>query len=966
MQRNVSERFQEMAAEQQETSDRIEQLLAERSPGTQGRSTMSYCRVASIKRFQTDNQAYMQSVASFYAVAAKLGVRVVLLWTAWPDERLTLDLGVETSYAQDVSRALSDQVRGITFSSTDFPDAWKAEDSLWGMDGICCGPEIPGIDSALSGLRPGNALLLVLNPALSIKDKMKRCHQAASRVSLYQSLNMQFGRGKQVSNSTNSTHGRTRGVIATHMESSNRGETRTRSSGSSSGSNTGANMFLSVGSNHGNSMGASVAETTGMARGENNGTTDNTSDTSGTTQGQTDTGSENRTYTATFSNIAMAIRQLANRCARYLRGISTGMVSAAVYCFASETKARVVLAQVNGLLKAQPVSGSVADDVFSEIRRAGNTDSLIAILGYGTHPTGFGKDCLPTELPCFLPSGEKAGVNVDFTAEYARNIVFSDPSGAAPVRIGRIMEEDRVSNRPALLDSNALNEHMLFCGATGCGKSTAITNLVCQVLKTHTDVHFLAIDPKDTLKPQDFLRGATVYVTRADSNANILRLQPFAVPKGISLSTHIDRLSSLFQSCWSMSAAMPDILRQALTLSYLKCGWDLNHNIRIRVPGMPEWPTFSLLESMTRQVIKSGGFSDRTRLDYEGALLTRLHTMSTNTCAQIFRENDAIPFEALFNENAIIHCQSLSGETLSLTMSLLLLQLNEFRSSVAAGRRNLKLQHITIFEEAHHLAPRTPSRSDSLESVNIGGKSTEAIAVLLAEARDKGECCILSNQTIHEISQSAIDNTASKIIFQIAGKDDIEDVVSALALNTAPAKGINQALGLARLCKYEALVYQRDWNNAPVKVRMDDNPLATNTADCTAGTAEAKRQWIGQVLEALILPDSEAESRKRLAELWLDETVAPQLRHDAQSLADACLNVPVEMRPAGLRRLLLLFFDGMTDVLMLHFSAQPDRLFQAVLDSLPCYADVSGLSPSDRSRLAQEILVGEKERGKPL
>lgn len=966
MNQNVMNHYQERETGLRRVIERIDRFLTGRLPSPSSSNTMSYCRIASVKRYQIDNQEFARSVAGFYAIAAKLNVRVVLLWTALPGEELSLDLGIETPFSQDVSRAMADQVRGITFARTDFSHSWNERDTLWGLDGICCGPEISGVDCALSGLKPGNALLLVLNPANNVKERMKHSHQLSSEVSLYQNMNMQTGSGTQVSDSDSHTHTRACGTISTRMESVNNGETRTQTAGSSDGSSTGAAWGISVGSSRGQTSSASVAQNNGTSSGRTNGNTQNTSEADGTTRTQTSTSNDTRSFSASFSAAAMAVHQLAARCGRYLRGRSSGMVSAAVYCFAPECKARVLLSQINGMLNTRPASGNTADDVFSEIRPAGDLQTLKSIISTGCHPVNFGQDCLPVEIPCFLPMRERAGIDVDFTAEYARNIVFNNPTRTAPIRIGRIMEENHISERPAELDSNTFNEHMLFCGATGCGKTTAITNLVCMVQSSQPHVHFLAIDPKDTLMPQDFLNGATLYVTRADVNANILRLQPFAVPAGISLSTHIDKLSSLFQSCWSMSAAMPDILRQALTKSYQRCGWDLNHNVRIRVPGMPVWPSFALLEAMTREIIENGGFSKRTEADYEGALLTRLHTMSTNTCAQIFRSDDAVPFEELYDRDVIIHCHSLSGETLSLTMSLLLLQMNEFRASVAAGRRNLPLQHITIFEEAHHLAPRVSVGNDNPESVNIGSKSTEAVAMLLAEARDKGECCILSNQTIHEISQSAIDNTASKVIFQIAGKDDIEDVTSALALNTAPVNGINQALGLARLCKYEALVYQRDWNSAPVKVHLDNNPLATDTVSVPVGTAEECKQWVGRVLNALILSPSAQETMHTLQELMEEASVAPQFRHDVKIRLDKCLSADDRDRPALLRHLLLLFFDGLTDILLGHYAGQPDALINAVAENLSAYADVSGLTDSDRIRLAQEILVAEKERGRQL
>lgn len=958
---NVNDTYREMMEKQQQIMTQGDELLEERLESLDANGTMEYCRVAAINRYEMEDADFAACVASFYGVVAKLGIRMVMLWQAHADYSLTCDIGVEKPCAVDVCRALTAQVRGVSFTRSKAPAPGDATYQLWGLEGMNGEHEIPGIDSALTSLKPGCKLALVLNPVDNVGQKLNKLLRFASYASVSQNMNVQESGSRQQTRSESTARSTAETNINTRMRGKNTSDTRTQNSATSHSSNAGTHAIVSLGRNSGVTEGASIAEGTGTSTGITTGTT--TGVTSGTTTGTSNAVTEGgaRTVTGTFAGVTSMLKRLQRRVGRYMRGRSVGMVNAAIYAFAPAGKARVMLAQINSMMYPGEGNADVQDDTVSEIRHVGSWDTLDSMLHTGAHPAGFGCMCLPREVPCFLPFREQPGMNVELRSEYARNILFHRPDKVAAIRIGAIVDEDKMTDRPALLDANEMTAHALFIGATGCGKSTAISNTVCQIQAVMPHVHFLAIDPKDTLMPGDYLNGATLYHTRTDSNANVLRLQPFAVPEGVSLSRHIDRLNALFQSCWPLNAAMPDILLQALASSYQACGWDLARGVRLALPHMPKWPNFTLLEQKTREIINSGGFSERLRADYEGALCTRLHTLSTNFCAEIFRAEDATPFEELFDRNVIIHCGSLSGETLGLTMSILLLQMTEYRQAMAKGRRNLPLQHICIFEEAHHLAPRTQGNSENPESVSIGGKTSEAISMLLAEARDKGECCILSNQTLHDISQCAVDNTATKCIFQIAGKDDLESVSAALALNNAPVSGVSQTLGVARMNKYEALLYQRGWDSAPVKIHLDNNALAQNGPQQTTGSMELRRAWNGKVIEALVTSRSVEETAQRLQPLLGDQRIAPQLRQDVHDGFNRCMAAPEDQRPALARRMLLPIFGDLPGLAARIYGKDQDQVFATVRDNLTCYADVSALPVQARNHLAQELLVGYHE-----
>lgn len=946
-----------------------EAFLGEKGGGGGGAAGgLCFCRIASLKRFEADDERYSRSISGFYSIAAKLGATVVFLWQAHRGNVLTCDIGADASLAHELTRSLADQVRGLTYTSSQPPQIDPSYE-VWGMDGLCCsagGKSIPRIDEVLAGLKPGCALMLVLNPIsdTAVKEAVARVDKHASFLSLFQRLSATVGitRSKSQANGTSNATANTR--IETDMSSTSNSDAYSRQAGSVRGSNSGVHSFLSVGSNNGTNQGAGVTHTTGTTQGTNTGTTIGHTNTSSDTQtvGESDTDQMN--VTSTFSRISSALQQLLRRRSRLHRGRTTGMTRCAIYALAPAQKARIILAMVNAQARTEAVNGDVNDDVFSSIRHVGTSEVMARLLQTGIHPQGFGTAALPGEILPFLPMREMRGFQLDYAASYARNIIQQSPS-ADTIRIGSIIDEEKVTDRAAELNIDDFTSHILAVGSTGCGKTTTLTNLCNQTMLKRPHVHVLAIDPKDSIRCEDYVGGATLYTTRTDTNTNILRLQPFAVPPGVALAAHIDKLQSLFQSCWPMSAAMPDILKQAVFNTYRRCGWDVARSIRLNIPGVPYWPNFRMLEEETRRIIDEGKFSPRTRSDYIGALCTRLHSLSNNACAQIFRTEDAIPLPQLFDRSVIVHCGSISGETLSLVMSILLMQLVEYRQSIAGGERNRPLQHITLFEEAHALAPRSTPPSDNTESVSIGSKTSETIVKLLAEARDMGECIVLSNQTVHEISEQAVENTTTKLIFHIQGKGDIQTIAAALSLDSTPVNGVSQAFSLARLDPYQAIVYQRSWLSMPVKIRMDNNALASNEAQRNAFTMDERRRWVGEVLQVLTCAPSLEAIQEQMHALLADSRIAEQLRHDTRMRLEACLRAEGEQREVMAGRLLLSFFDGLTEVLLPHFSGNPDALVKGVMENLVKYADVSRLPQEVQEHIAREILKAERDRGTP-
>jgi hypothetical protein len=202
------------------------------------------------------------------------------------------------------------------------------------------------------------------------------------------------------------------------------------------------------------------------------------------------------------------------------------------------------------------------------------------------------------------------------------------------------------------------------------------------------------------------------------------------------------------------------------------------------------------------KVIESSEYSSENKGNYKGSLGTRLKSLTNGINGLIFT-SDELTNDALFDNNVIIDLSRIgSMETKALIMGLLVMKLQEYRTT--SGRMNSGLKHLTVLEEAHNLLKRT-STEQSSESSNLLGKSVEMLANAIAEMRTYGEGFIIADQSPGLLDMSVIRNTNTKIIMRLP--DESDRVLVGKAANLTD----EQIVELAKLQCGVAAVYQNDW-----------------------------------------------------------------------------------------------------------------------------------------------------------
>ena len=372
----------------------------------------------------------------------------------------------------------------------------------------------------------------------------------------------------------------------------------------------------------------------------------------------------------------------------------------------------------------------------------------------------------------------------------------------------------KISEQRICLSKEEFTKHTFITGSTGSGKSNAVCRLIERL--GEENVNFLIVEPakgeyKDTLGKK---KGVVTYGTNPNmKDTQMLRINPFRFPNHTHILEHLDRLVEIFNVCWPMYAAMPAILKDSLERAYIRSGWDLEKSINKYDSNL--FPTFNDVVKQIKEVLNESDYSDDTKGDYTGSLVTRLRSLTNGINGLIFTADD-IRDEALFDQNVIVDLSRIgSSETKALITGLIVLKLQEHRMEQRSNGSNANdtLKHITVLEEAHNLLKRI-STGQSSEGANILGKSVEMLANSIAEMRTYGEGFVIVDQSPGLLDMSVIRNTNTKIILRLPDFSDRELVGKASGLTDS------QIIELAKLEKGVAAISQSDWLE-PVLCKID-------------------------------------------------------------------------------------------------------------------------------------------------
>jgi hypothetical protein len=337
------------------------------------------------------------------------------------------------------------------------------------------------------------------------------------------------------------------------------------------------------------------------------------------------------------------------------------------------------------------------------------------------------------------------------------------------VALGEIIHRGRPTGIPFYISIRELTRHALIGGSTGSGKTNTCLHLLSH-LWAENGIPFLVLYPIDKpdyrlLMADRKVRDHLLLFTVGDENTAPFRFNPFAVPSGILLKTHISQLMRCFSAAFSMWDPLPAIYRAAMRQVYSSAGWDLvsgrGGDEDVRTPTMSQF--YDAIVQCAETLTADYGREVRGNVK-QGAEI-RVRDLLDNM-GHVVNASEPAPFNEILKRPTVMELGRVgSTEDTALIMGFMMMLISEELQSrskqndPAVREKNI---HLTLVEEAHRLMSRGYTSNE--HTADPRTKGGEDFSNLLAEVRGFGEGVLIAEQIPTNLVQGAIGNTYLKVM----------------------------------------------------------------------------------------------------------------------------------------------------------------------------------------------------------
>jgi hypothetical protein len=335
------------------------------------------------------------------------------------------------------------------------------------------------------------------------------------------------------------------------------------------------------------------------------------------------------------------------------------------------------------------------------------------------------------------------------------------------IPLGKIIHRGIVTETDYLLSFSQLKRHGLVTGSTGSGKTNTCLHMLTELWRSGR-IPFLVIYPIDKpdyrlLSADDNIRDQLFVFTLGDETTSPFRFNPFDVPDGVLIRTHISLLMRAFSAAFSMWDPLPAVYRSALRKTYQDAGY---HDLRIAKGGDPgtTMPILSrfyeLLVETAEQMTKEYGREAKGNIRQGSEI--RIRDLLQNA-GNVLNVTEGANWKVILKHPTVMEIGRIgSTEDSSLVMGFLLMSLTSFLASRKKSDGE-SYHHITLIEEAHRLMS-AKGEAGSEFTGNPRAKASEDFSNILAEVRGFNESILIAEQIPTELVSGAIANTFVKIM----------------------------------------------------------------------------------------------------------------------------------------------------------------------------------------------------------
>jgi Helicase HerA, central domain len=252
---------------------------------------------------------------------------------------------------------------------------------------------------------------------------------------------------------------------------------------------------------------------------------------------------------------------------------------------------------------------------------------------------------------------------------------------------------------------SSLTSHILVVGSTGSGKTSSVLNLLEQAWGTH-GTPFLVIEPVNSdrddyrwlLQRSGF--ESMIVFTIGDESPAPFRLNPFEVPAGVRIGTHLASLVACFDAAFGLTGPLPFLYRKAIKEVYTRAGISPDELSGPRHAG--RWPRLRDLAEVFATLPDIDRYAGEVRSNISAASRLRAELLLTGSCGRTLDAVSSYPIEALLDRPVVLELAAVGDDDREQALVIALL-LNSLTAYYKATRKSSALAHLTVIEEAHRL-----------------------------------------------------------------------------------------------------------------------------------------------------------------------------------------------------------------------------------------------------------------------
>jgi len=337
------------------------------------------------------------------------------------------------------------------------------------------------------------------------------------------------------------------------------------------------------------------------------------------------------------------------------------------------------------------------------------------------------------------------------------------------------------------LSKKQLTQHLLIAGVPGSGKTNTSLYLLETLWRQHR-IPWMVLEPAKTeyrgLSSVAALRDDILIFTLGDERTAPFRFNPFELPAGVNLDSHMGALLDLFAVSMSMWGPLPNVVEQLLQEAYKRKGYTILGDNRHLVP-----PCFADVAALVPEIVAKLGYKKETTDEIKASLAVRLNKLCRGGLGAMLNTVQSLPFDELMQRPVILEMSAITNsDDRAFVMGLILNRCYQYwmtRRHQATG----ELQHLLLVEEAHNLLANA-SESTNQEQANPKGKAVRNFANMLAEVRGFGQGIAIAEQNPEGLVPDVMVNTNLKLAHRVVEAGNRETLGRSMLLTPQQEKAL--------------------------------------------------------------------------------------------------------------------------------------------------------------------------------